>query len=57
MSRRQSDAELNYHVGDLELLAVKLTLEEWHHLLEGLSTLSRFSRTTRTWNISSRLSG
>ncbi len=25
--------------------------------LRGLSTLSRFSRTTRTWNISSRLSG
>ncbi len=35
MSRRLSNAELNYHVGDLELLAVKLTLEEWHHLLEG----------------------
>ncbi len=35
MSRRLSDAERNYHVGDLELLAVKLTLEEWRHWLEG----------------------
>ncbi len=35
MSRRLSDAERNYHVGDLELLAVKLALEEWRHWLEG----------------------
>ncbi len=34
MSRRLSDAERNYHVGDLELLAVKLALEEWRHWLE-----------------------
>ncbi len=33
MSRRLSDAERNYHVG--ELLAVKLALEEWRHWLEG----------------------
>ncbi len=35
MSRRLSDAERNYHVGDRELLAVKLALEEWRHWLEG----------------------
>ncbi len=36
MYRRLSDGERNYHVGDLELLAVKLTLEEWRHWLEGV---------------------
>ncbi len=35
MSSRLSDAERNYHVGDRELLAVKLALEEWRHWLEG----------------------
>ncbi len=35
MSRRLSEAERNYHVGDRELLAVKLALEEWRHWLEG----------------------
>ncbi len=30
-----SEAERNYHVGDRELLAVKLALEEWRHWLEG----------------------
>ncbi len=34
-SRRLSDAERNYPRGDRELLAVKLTLEEWRHWLEG----------------------
>ncbi len=34
MSRRLSDAERNYHVEDLELLAVKLALEEWCRWLE-----------------------
>lgn len=34
-SRRLSPAERNYDVGDRELLAVKLALEEWRHLLEG----------------------
>lgn len=28
-------AEQNYDIGDQELLAVKLALEEWHHWLEG----------------------
>ncbi|XP_024654489.2 uncharacterized protein LOC106675134 [Maylandia zebra] len=34
-SRRLSPAERNYDVGDRELLAVKLALEEWRHYLEG----------------------
>ena len=34
-SRRLSPAERNYAVGDRELLALKLALEEGHHLLEG----------------------
>ena len=34
-SRSLSSAERNYDVGDRELLAVKLALEEWRHWLEG----------------------
>uniref|UniRef100_A0A8C6L3L3 Gypsy retrotransposon integrase-like protein 1 n=1 Tax=Nothobranchius furzeri TaxID=105023 RepID=A0A8C6L3L3_NOTFU len=34
-SRRLSPAERNYDVGDWELLAIKLALEEWRHWLEG----------------------
>lgn len=34
-SRRLSPAERNYDVGNRELLAVKLALEEWRHWLEG----------------------
>ena len=34
-SRRLSPAEQNYDVGNRELLAVKLVLEEWRHWLEG----------------------
>ena len=34
-SRRLLPAEQNYDFGDRELLAVKLALEEWRHLLEG----------------------
>lgn len=34
-SRRFSPAERNYDVGNRELLAVKLALEEWRHWLEG----------------------
>lgn len=34
-SRRLSPAERNYCVGDRDLLAIKLALEEWRHLLEG----------------------
>lgn len=36
-SRRLTPAERNYDVGDRELLAVKLALEEWRHWLEGAS--------------------
>ena len=32
---RLSKAERNYEVGNRELLAVKLALEEWRHWLEG----------------------
>ena len=34
-SRRLSPSEKNYDVGNRELLAVKLALEEWRHWLEG----------------------
>ncbi|XP_041810033.1 uncharacterized protein lrfn4b [Chelmon rostratus] len=34
-SRKLSKAERNYDVGNRELLAVKLALEEWRHWLEG----------------------
>ncbi|KAL3980939.1 ETS domain-containing transcription factor ERF [Sarotherodon galilaeus] len=34
-SRRLSPAERNYDVGNRELLAIKLALEEWRHWLEG----------------------
>uniref|UniRef100_A0A669CB49 Gypsy retrotransposon integrase-like protein 1 n=1 Tax=Oreochromis niloticus TaxID=8128 RepID=A0A669CB49_ORENI len=34
-SRHLSSAEQNYDVGDRELLAIKLALEEWRHWLEG----------------------
>ncbi|KAK2917253.1 hypothetical protein Q8A73_003999 [Channa argus] len=35
-SRQLSPAERNYSVGDRELLAIKLALEEWRHWLEGV---------------------
>ncbi|XP_029318573.1 uncharacterized protein LOC115028841 [Cottoperca gobio] len=34
-SARLSPAERNYDVGDRELLAIKMALEEWRHWLEG----------------------
>lgn len=34
-SCRMSAAEQNYDVGNRELLAIKLALEEWRHWLEG----------------------
>lgn len=34
-SRRLSPAERNYNIGDRELLAIKLALEEWRQWLEG----------------------
>lgn len=35
LSHRLTPTERNYHVGDRELLVVKLALEEWRHWLEG----------------------
>ncbi|XDV19457.1 hypothetical protein PO909_024927 [Leuciscus waleckii] len=35
LSHRLSPAEQNYDIGNRELLAVKLALEEWRHWLEG----------------------
>lgn len=35
LSRRLSPAERNYDVGNRELLAVKVALDEWRHWLEG----------------------
>lgn len=35
-SRKLSPAEQNYDVGNRELLAIKLALEEWRHWLEGI---------------------
>uniref|UniRef100_A0A3Q3ALY7 Gypsy retrotransposon integrase-like protein 1 n=1 Tax=Kryptolebias marmoratus TaxID=37003 RepID=A0A3Q3ALY7_KRYMA len=37
-SRRLTPAEKNYDVGNRELLAIKLALEEWRHWLEGCKT-------------------
>ncbi|KAK3507987.1 hypothetical protein QTP70_009351 [Hemibagrus guttatus] len=34
-SRKLNSAEMNYDIGNRELLAVKLALEEWRHWLEG----------------------
>ena len=35
LSRKLTDAERNYDVGNKELLAVKIALEDWRHWLEG----------------------
>ena len=35
LSRKLSPAERNYDVGNRELLAIKVALEEWRHWLEG----------------------
>ena len=35
LSRKLSPAERNYDVGNRELLAIKMALEEWRHWLEG----------------------
>lgn len=39
LSHRLSPAEANYDVGNRELLAVKIALEEWRHWLEGVERL------------------
>lgn len=38
-SLRLIPVEKNYNIGKMELLAVKLALEEWHHWLEGAKVL------------------
>lgn len=35
VSCKLSPAEKDHDVGEWELLAIKVGLEEWHHLLEG----------------------
>ena len=37
-SRKLSPSEQNYSIGDRELLAIRLALEEWRHWLEGTET-------------------
>ncbi|KAL4007989.1 hypothetical protein ACER0C_001841 [Sarotherodon galilaeus] len=54
-SRRLSQAERNYDVGDRELLAIKLALEEWRHWLEGSEHPVLFGQITRTWPTFKRL--
>ncbi|KAL0164216.1 hypothetical protein M9458_039969, partial [Cirrhinus mrigala] len=44
-SRKLSPAEQNYDVGNRELLAIKLALEEWRHWLEALF-FTRFDKIT-----------
>ncbi len=49
-SHRLSPAERNYDIGNRELLAVKLALEEWRHWLEGSVVVVVFAV---TWEIES----
>lgn len=55
-SRRLSHAESNYSIGDRELLAIKMALEEWRHWLEGSKqpflvwTDHKNSSMPRSWN-------
>ncbi len=49
-SRKLSPAEQNYDIGDRELLAIKLALEEWRHWLEGAQHPSRLLLTIKTSN-------
>lgn len=48
-SKKLSPAEQNYDVGDRELLAMKLALEEWRHWLEGAR--HPFQVFTDHWNL------
>ncbi|KAI2661364.1 Transposon Tf2-8 polyprotein [Labeo rohita] len=56
-SHRLSPAESNYDIGNRELLAVKLALEEWRHWLEGSGSI--FAETlivsTLTWEVDTRV--
>lgn len=42
LSRKLSLLEQNYDIGDRDLLAIKLALEEWRHWLEGAKHLFEF---------------
>ncbi len=48
-SRILSSAEQNYDIGNRELLAIKLALEEWRYWLEGARHL--FVVNTNHWNL------
>lgn len=50
-------AERNYGVGNRELLAMKLALEEWRHWLEGTEHHFCPRPTIRTWSASTGLKG
>ncbi len=56
-SHRLSPAEQNYDIGNRELLAVKLALDEWRHWLQVRINLSLTGLTIRTWPISKLSSG
>lgn len=56
-SRRLTPTERNYDVGNRELLAIKLALEEWRHWLEGAQLLflvwtdhKNLTRNSQVWN-------
>ncbi|KAI5619999.1 hypothetical protein C0J50_20436 [Silurus asotus] len=51
-SKKLSPAELNYEIGNRELLAIKLALEEWRHWLEG--AVHPFIVITKTFSTSDR---
>lgn len=52
LSHRLNPAERNYDVGNRELLAVKMALEEWRHWLEGAEQPFLVWTDHKTWNIS-----
>ncbi len=51
LSSKLSPAERNYDIGNRELLAIKLALEEWRHWLKGAHIHSLSSLTIKTCNI------
>uniref|UniRef100_A0A3B1KES6 Gypsy retrotransposon integrase-like protein 1 n=1 Tax=Astyanax mexicanus TaxID=7994 RepID=A0A3B1KES6_ASTMX len=53
-SKKLTQAERNYDVGNRELLAIKLALEEWRHCWRGPSIHSWYTRTIVIWSTSER---
>ena len=51
-SRALSPAEQNYGVGNRELLAIKLAVEEWRHWLKGAADPFLIYTDHKTWSIS-----